>query len=283
MNDDCPPTSLEEKDRALDALLRGLGSVLVAYSGGVDSAFLLLSAHEALGVRAVGALAVSPSLAEAERVQAISVAAEIGARLELVEAHEDQNPDYAVNRPDRCFYCKTELFEVLAPVARRLGLAHMVYGANHDDLGDFRPGMTAARQCGARAPLLEAGLTKADIRELARRRGLSVWDKPSFACLASRIPHGTPVTRDRLARVERAEEFFRRHGFRQFRVRDFGTVARVELLPAEMERLTDPLLYAALQAHLSPLGFERAVIDPEGYRTGKLNAPGLASGGGDIP
>ncbi len=262
---------LSNRAARLESILAEMGTVLVAYSGGVDSAYLLLAAHRVLGDGAIGVLAISPSLPEAERVAALQVAKEIGARLEIVDAFEHMNPDYVVNNPNRCYFCKTELFDVAAPVAERLGMATIAYGANRDDLGDFRPGMVAARERGIRAPLLEADLSKADIRFLAREEGLSIWDKPAFACLASRIPHGTPVTRERLARVEAAETVLREAGFRQFRVRDFGPRARVEVAPGDVARLlTDPL-QGEVEGRLKALGFTTVEIDPEGYRPGKLH------------
>lgn len=265
----------------LQAILTDLGSALVAYSGGVDSAYLLLAAREALGERAIGLLADSPSLARAEYAQAVEVAREIGARLEIAPTAEQENPAYIANAPNRCYFCKSELFDVSADVANRLGLAHVIYGANLDDTGDFRPGMTAARERGIRAPLLEAGLSKSDVRELARRAGLSVWDKPSFACLASRIPHGTAVTVERLSRVERAEEFLRQNGFRQFRVRDLETMARVEVEAADLPRLLEESLRDGLVRRLKGLGFPAVVVDLEGFRSGSLNDLSLPPGGGD--
>jgi len=262
---------LVERLSRLESILAGMGTVLVAYSGGVDSAYLLLAAHRVLGDGAVGVLAVSPSLPAAEREAAMRVAGEIGARLEIVDAFEHMNPDYVVNNPNRCYFCKTELFDVAAPVAERLGLASIAYGANRDDLGDFRPGMVAARERGIRAPLLEADLSKSDIRALAREAGLSIWDKPAFACLASRIPHGTPVTPERLARVEAAETVLRDSGFRQFRVRDFGRKARVEVAPEDVGRLLAEPLRRDVERRLMALGFMTVEMDPEGYRPGKLH------------
>jgi len=262
---------LPERAARLESILAGMGTVLVAYSGGVDSAYLLLAAHRVLGDGAVGVLAVSPSLPAAEREAAIRVAAEIGARLEIVDAYEQLNPDYAANNPNRCYFCKTELFDVSSLVAERLGMANIAYGANRDDIGDFRPGMVAARERKIRAPLLEADLSKADIRHLALEAGLSIWDKPAFACLASRIPHGTPVTIERLARVEAAETVLREAGFRQFRVRDLGARARVEVAPEDVARLVAEPLRGQIVGQLVAIGFGTVEIDPEGYRPGKLH------------
>jgi pyridinium-3,5-biscarboxylic acid mononucleotide sulfurtransferase len=264
-----PPVA--EKYARLRAIVRALGSVLVAYSGGVDSALLLKVAVDALGEAAVGCLASSPAYDDEETAAALRVAEQIGARLVRVDTHELEDARYAANGPNRCYFCKAELFDRLEPVARELGLAHIAYGMNQDDRGDWRPGQRAARERGVRAPLDEAELGKAEIRVLARHLGLPVWDKPAMACYSSRIPYGTPVTAEALAQIGRAERALRRLGLRQVRVRHHEQVARIEIDPAEFPRLLDDELRERLVAEVRTAGYAYVTLDLQGYRTGSLN------------
>ena len=258
---------LESKRARLEEILRGLGRVLVAYSGGVDSAVLLAESHRILGDRACGVIAQSPSLPEAELSHALSLAREHGIPARVIQTDEMARAEYRANRPDRCFHCKTELFEKMEALAREEGWDAIAYGAVTDDLGDVRPGMTAAERHRIRAPLLEAGLSKLEIRLLARRLGLGVWDKPQSACLSSRIPHGTEVTVEKLKQVERGEEALRKRlGLRMVRLRHEGQRARIEVAPEEVARLLQPEEKEAVLAIVQGLGFAEVEIDQRGYR-----------------
>lgn len=263
---------LEAKQDELFAVLRKLRRVIVAYSGGADSAYLAWAAHRALQDDAIAITADSASIPASHKRDAELFARECGFRHEYIETREFENPDYLKNDKNRCFHCKDELFYQLEAYAAGRGYEHIVYGVNRDDLGDYRPGQRAAKLHEVKAPLVEAGLTKAEIRELSRRAGLSTWDRPAAACLSSRIPYGTPVSVETIQTIEQGEEAIRALGFRQFRVRFHGELARIEIA---REELPQALTLEAAQRFteiFKALGFLYVTLDLEGYRQGSLNA-----------
>ena len=263
---------LSDKKARLDACLRGLGRVLVAYSGGVDSAYLAFAARQALGGEMLAVIADSPSLARAQLADALAFAAEQHIPVEVIQTEELRREEYARNDGLRCFHCKDELFTRLDRMREERGFAAVAYGVNADDTGDFRPGQEAARQHRVAAPLLQAGLTKAEVRELARLAGLRVWDKPASACLSSRIEYGREVTPEALAQVERGEDALRALGFRQFRVRHHGAIVRLEIAREEMPRALTPEMAAEFTRIFRALGFQYVTLDLEGFRSGSMNA-----------
>ena len=264
--------NMDEKERQLFNALEKMGSVIVAYSGGADSAYLAWAAHRVLGARAVAITADSASLPESHKTDAEAFAREQGIHHEYIETREFDNPAYVANNPDRCFHCKDELFTRLDEAARERSVAHVIYGVNVDDLGDYRPGQGAAKLHGVKAPLVDAGLTKAEIRALSQRAGLNTWDRPASACLSSRIPYGTPVTIQNVKTVDRGEEAIRALGFRQFRVRFHGDIVRIEVSPDELDRAMTLEMAQKFTAIFKPLGFHYVTLDLEGYRQGSLNA-----------
>jgi pyridinium-3,5-biscarboxylic acid mononucleotide sulfurtransferase len=260
------------KRAALDGRLRALGRTLVAYSGGVDSAFLAWAAHEALADGMLAVIADSPSLARSYLADAVAFAREQHIPLEVVTTAELERPEYARNDASRCFFCKDELFHVMEEFRRARGFDAIAYGVNFDDQGDFRPGQAAARQHQVAAPLLEAGLKKQEIRDLARAAGLRIWDKPASACLASRIEYGRAVTREVLSVVEQGEDALRSLGFRQFRVRHHGEMVRIEISSEELPRALNPQMTAEFTRIFKGLGFKFVTLDLEGFRSGSMNA-----------
>ena len=265
-------THLETKRGLLQADLGKLGRLLVAYSGGVDSAFLAWAAYQALGQKMLAIIADSPSLARAQLADAVAFAREQSIPLQVIATSELDRPEYVRNDAQRCFFCKDELFTLMETLRTARGFDAIAYGVNLDDHGDFRPGQKAANAHHVVAPLLEARLSKEEIRVLARQAGLRIWDKPASACLSSRIEHGRPVTREALDVVEKGEDALRALGFRQLRVRHHGDIVRIEVAPEELERALDPAMAARFTAIFKGLGFKFVTLDLEGFRSGSMNA-----------
>jgi len=260
-----------EKLQKLRGIIAGYQSAVVCFSGGVDSTFLLRVAHDVLGERCLALTAVSITMAASERSGAETLARELGVRHEVVESNEMERPGFAANPVNRCYHCKAELLEIARPAAERLGLQAVLLGTNVDDLGDHRPGLQAANERGARHPMVEAGLTKAEIRTLSRELGLSTWDKPQLACLSSRFPYGTEITPERLRQVDQFEDGLRALGFRQLRVRYHGEIARLELDLESMGRTLDPGVRESIVTLGRRLGFTFVALDLAGFSSGSLN------------
>src|SRR5437660_1505819 len=262
---------MEEKQQQLFSILRDMGQVIVAYSGGTDSAYLAWAANRALGDQSVAITADSASIPESHKRDAIDFARQFGIRHELIPTHEFENPDYLKNDANRCFHCKDELFTVLDRIGVERNIPNIIYGVNKDDLGDYRPGQRAAKLHSVKAPLVDAELTKAEIRELSRRAGLPTWDRPAAACLSSRIPYGTPVTIQNIKTVEVGEEEMKALGFRQFRTRFHGELVRIEIAREELPKALNMEAAGKLTSIFKALGYKYVTLDLEGYRQGSLN------------
>ena len=266
------PAVAETKEQGLRSMMRGMKRVLVAYSGGVDSTYLAAVATQELGTNALCVTGLSPSVSDHQRLRSAEIAAQFSFNFKTVKTAELKNPDYQRNGTDRCFFCKDELYSVLEGVSEELGGPPIVDGTNADDLTDHRPGRAAAKQHNVKSPLADAGLTKNEIRLLSRRLGLPTWDEPASPCLSSRIAPGVPVTIERLSKVERAEGHLRSLGFREFRVRVHGELARIEVSRAEMEKILDRRLLDDINRNFSKLGFRFVTLDLAGFRSGSLNS-----------
>lgn len=266
------PILLASKEERLLGLLRDMKRVLIAYSGGTDSAYLAWAAKQALGDEAIAITADSPSIPESHKRDAVDFAKGHGIVHEMIPTNEFENPAYVANNPDRCFHCKDELFRVMDQIASERGFEHIVYGVNVDDLGDYRPGQSAAKIHQVKAPLVDAGLSKAEIRELSLRASLETWDRPAAACLSSRIPYGTQVTPERIRVVEEGEEALKSMGFRQFRVRYHDNLVRIEISPEELGKALDLAFAQRVTSIFKALGFHYVTLDLEGYRQGSLNS-----------
>jgi uncharacterized protein len=264
-------TNIEEKLARLKDILKDMGSVLVAYSGGVDSTFLAVTAHEVLGKNSLAVFAASPVAPPMEKEEAGDLAHNVGLRFKIIESNEMSNPDFVANPPERCYYCKRELFSELKPLAKAEGLKWIADGTNADDLHDFRPGRKASAEAGIRSPLLEAGLTKTEIRQLSHAKSLPTWDRPASPCLASRIPYGIPVTAETLNKIARGEQYLHNLGIRELRLRHHGDIARIELAPADMAKIITPEIRQDIVTHLKALGYKYVALDLTGYRIGSLN------------